>query len=301
MRLARSYLFAPGSHERLLQKVFSAGADAVVLDLEDAVALEHKGLARELVGRALDGRAKAPGGGPLVFVRINSVQSELWRDDLDAVIRPGLDGVRLARTDSVDEVRQVNDTIEQLERTRGLARGALEIIPSIESAVAMLDARAIAAGPRVHALAFGSSDFLHDVGAGPDAGEHETLVPRTQLVLVSRAAHIAPPIASVHTRLSDMEELRRTTEAARRLGFFGRSCIHPVQLPVVHQVFTPTPAQVSEAQAIVDAHAAGAAGAPVRLPDGQLVDPPLIDRARALLELSTRLRAQRDAEASVES
>lgn len=296
MRLLRSYLFAPGSHERLLQKVFTADADAVVLDLEDAVALEHKALARGLVARTLGERA-AGVDGPAVFVRINSVRSGLWREDLDAIVTRGVDGVRLARTDSVDEVREVNDAIEDLERARGLARGSIRIVPSIESAAALLEARAIAGGPRVHALAFGSSDFLRDIGAGADAGEQETMAARAHLVLASRAARIAPPIASVHTRLSDMEELRRTTEAARRLGFFGRSCIHPLQLAVVHQVFTPTPAQVAEARAIVDAASPGDGAEPVRLPDGQLVDVALVDRAQALLELEARVRRATGAEA----
>lgn len=295
MRLLRSYLFAPGSHERLLQKVSSAGADAVVLDLEDAVALEHKALARALVSRTLAERASAGRDAPVVFVRINGVRSGLWRDDLDAIVGPGLDGVRLARTDSVDEVREVNDAIEELERTRGMARGSIRIVASIESAEAVLQARAIAGGPRVHALAFGSSDFLRDIGAGADAGEQETLAARTHLVLVSRAARIAPPIASVHTRLSDLEELRRTTEAARRLGFFGRSCIHPSQLPVVHEAFTPTPAQVAEARAVVEATTAAGGGEPVRLPDGQLIDAALAARAQALLDLAARIRDARAA------
>jgi citrate lyase subunit beta/citryl-CoA lyase len=293
MRLARSYLFAPGSHERLLQKVFAAGADAVVIDLEDAVAPEHKAFARELVGRTLGQRGPA-GEWPLVFVRINSVQSGLWRDDLHAVVGRGLHGVRLARTESVDEVRQVNDEIEVLERARGLPRRGLSIIASIESAEAVLEAGAIARGPRVHALAFGSTDFLRDIGAGPDAGDQETLGARSQLVLVSRAADIAPPVASVQTRLSDMEELRRTTDAARRLGFFGRSCIHPLQLPVVHQTFSPSPAQINEARILVDAHVTGGSGpGSVRLPDGQLVDRALVDRAAALLDLARRLSETR--------
>jgi citrate lyase subunit beta/citryl-CoA lyase len=289
MRLARSYLFAPGSHERLLQKVFSAGADAVVIDLEDAVAPEHKALARDLTSRTLAQRSQA-GDGPLVYVRINSVQSGLWHEDLHAVVGRGLDGVRLARTESVDEVRAVNDEIERLEHARDLPRGGLSIIASIESAEAVLEARAIARGPRVLALAFGSTDFLKDIGAGPDAGEPETIAARSHLVLVSRAAAIAPPIASVHTRLSDMEEFRRTTDAARRLGFFGRSCIHPLQLPVVHQTFSPTPALLDEARTLLEAaSASGSDEAPVRLSDGQLVDRAQIDRAAALVDLGERL------------
>lgn len=296
-RLARSYLFAPGSHERLLEKVFGAGADAVVIDLEDAVALEHKALARRQVSAALAARGRVAGG-PLVFVRINGVQSGLWRDDLDAVVCEGLDGVRVARTESPEELAEVDAELSRLEATRQLANGTLSIIPSIESAAGVLGAARIAAGPRVRALAFGSTDFLRDIGGVASQDDHETLHARSHLVLVSRMAAIQPPVMSVFTRLVDLEGLRISSEAGRRLGFFGRSCIHPSQVPIVHRVFTPSSAELTEARMVVEAaESQESRGSPaVTLPDGQLVDRIVVLRARAILDLNAALNREPGAE-----
>jgi citrate lyase subunit beta/citryl-CoA lyase len=286
-RLARSYLFAPGSHERLLRDAFAAGADAVVVDLEDSVAAEHKPYARELARRVLVERG--PSAGPLVFVRINSVQSGLWRDDLDAIVCPGLDGVRVARTESARAISDVDEALTRLERARGLVAGSLEVIPTIESAAGVAGALAIASAPRVRALAFGRADFLQDISAAADAGDPETLYARAHLVVASRAAGVLPPIAPVHPRLGDPDDLRRSSLAARRLGFFGRSCVHPSQLGIIHEVFTPAPTELDDARALVAAFAEAPDGSPgLVLPDGRYVDRALADRARALLALASQ-------------
>jgi citrate lyase subunit beta/citryl-CoA lyase len=286
-RLARSYLFAPGSHERLLRDALVAGADAVVFDLEDGVAAEHKPHARDLVRRVLDERGHGPG--PLVFVRVNSVQSGLWRDDLEAIVCPGLDGVRVARAERARDLAEIDAALTSLERERGLAAGALQVIPTVESAAGVAAALAIAGAPRVCALAFGRADFLQDVSAPADAGDSETLYARAALVVASRAAAILPPIAPVHPRLGDPDDLRRTSVAARRLGFFGRSCIHPSQLVVVHEVFTPTPTELEAARALVAAFADAPGASPgLVLPDGRYIDRALADRARSILALAAR-------------
>jgi len=287
--LARSYLFAPGSHVRLLEKVFTAGADAVVLDLEEAVAYEHKGRARDLVRAVLAERGR--GLGPLLFVRINSVQSGLWRDDLGAIVTAGLDGVRVARAEARADLDEVDAELSRLEAERGLTPGAVAVIASIESARAVAEAPAIARSRRVRGLALAETDFLHDVDASPGEDGHETLYAQSRLVVVSRAAGLLPPIASVHGQLGDAGGLRRSSEAARRLGFFGRSCLHPAQLGVVHEVFTPTPTDLARARLLIEAFE----GAPDRRPggatlaDGQFADAGAVDRARALVELAERL------------
>jgi len=287
-RLARSYLFAPGSHERLLRDAFAAGADAVVIDLEDSVAAEHKPHARELVHRVLVERGRS--ADPLVFVRINSVASGLWRDDLDAIVCAGLDGVRVARVESARDVCEVDEVLAALEGGRGLAAGALEVIATIESATGLANALAIASAPRVRALAFGRADFLQDVSAAAGADDLETLYARAQLVVASRAAGILPPIAPVHPRLGDVDDLRRTSLAARRLGFFGRSCVHPSQIGVIHEAFTPSPAELDEARTLLAAFAGAPPGSRgLVLPDGRYVDRALADRARAVLTLASRL------------
>jgi citrate lyase subunit beta/citryl-CoA lyase len=297
MRLLRSHLFAPGDQARLLEKVFTAGADAVVLDLEDAVAADRKVVARELVAAALATRGD---GGPAVAVRINSVDSGLWADDLDAIVQPHLDIVRVAKVDSRAELEQVAARIDALEAARGLPAGIIQVVPTIESAAGVFHAAAIAGAPRVRGFAFGATDYLRDLGAPREAGDPETLFARAQLVLVSRVFGLQPPIASVHTRIDDLEGLRCTSEAARLLGFFGRSCIHPRQVPVVHEVFSPSEAEVAEARAVVAAFAEAQAQsrASIALPGGQFVDRAVQRRASAVLALADALAAPATVERS---
>jgi citrate lyase subunit beta/citryl-CoA lyase len=282
--LSRSYLFAPGDNERLLAKVFDAGADAVVLDLEDAVAPERKPPARRLVAELLRSARKSPA----VYVRINAISTDLWIEDIAAVVSPALTGVRLAKAESAEEIRALDAALGEAERAAGIAIGTLKITATIESAAAVMAAMEIARAPRVEALAFGAADFIRDIGASPDEAETQTLYARSHLVVASRAAGINPPIASVYTRIKDLDGLRATTEAARRLGFFGRSCIHPSQVPIVNQIFTPTAEQVAEARAIIAAfeRARSAGVAAVAMENGQFVDQAVVKRARAIIALS---------------
>lgn len=293
-RLARSYLIAPGSHQRLVDEAIVAGADAVVLDLEDGVALAHKPAARVIVAGALAAAAgRRPR--PLLLVRVNAVASGLWRDDLDAVVGPGLDAVRVARVESAHALDQVHALVSALERERGLAEGHIGVVATIESAAGALEVPAIARAPRVRALAFGAADFLRDIGAGPDAGDEETAAVRAQLVLASRAAGLLPPIAPVFPRLDRPDLLKASTVAARRQGFFGRSVFHPSQLALVHEVFTPDPGEVASARALVaafDSRAHDDASAAVCLDDGVLVDPGRVARARWTIALAEDLAAR---------
>jgi len=287
--LLRSYLFAPGNDEALLAKVFAAGADAVVLDLEDAVPPAEKPRARELVRQALAGRA--PGARPVALVRINGVETPHWREDVNAVVGPALAGVRVPKAESAGQLRQVDEALTGAEQDRGLPGASIAVACTIETAAGVLAARELAGSPRVRHLTFGAADFAADVGAEPGADERETLYARSHLVAASRAAGIDPPVASVFTRLDDEDGLRASTEAAKRLGFFGRSLIHPKQIAVIHEVFTPRPEEVRRAEELVRAlEAAAAAGSgAVVTKDGQFVDAAVVRRARALLDLARSL------------
>lgn len=289
MALLRSYLFAPGNDERLLEKVFAAGADAVVLDLEDAVPPAEKDRARERVARSL--AARPAGAGPRAFVRINGVASGRWEEDLQAVVCPTLAGLRVPKAESAEDLARVAAALVRAEERARLAAGSVELVATIETARGVASAAEIAAAPRMRNLTFGAADFASDVGAEPGEDETETLLARSRLVLASRLAGIDPPVASVFTRLADDEGLRRSTEAGRRLGFFGRSCIHPRQVRVVHEVFTPGPEAVARARRIVEAFEKGVAASSgaVTTEDGQFVDLAVARRARALLALARSL------------
>jgi citrate lyase subunit beta / citryl-CoA lyase len=259
----RSYLFAPGHNAKLLHRVFEAGADAVMLDLEDAVPPAAKDTARAMVAEALADRP--------AWVRVNAARTELCEADLAAVGRLAF-GIRIPKTESADDVRWV------AERAPGKP-----IICAIESARGVLAAAEIASVLGVRHLAMGGVDLQHDLSAGN--GNLQTLYVRSHLVVVSRAAGLEPPIDSVWPRLEDEAGLREQAEFARSLGFFGKSAIHPRQLPVLHEVFTPSERELGWAREVVAAFEA-AGGAALRLPGGEFVDLPVAQRARRLLELA---------------
>jgi citrate lyase subunit beta / citryl-CoA lyase len=262
----RSYLFAPGHNEKLLGRVFEAGADAVMLDLEDAVPPHAKPEARAMVADVL---AEYP-----AWVRINAVGTGLAAADLEAVAGRAV-GIRIPKVESAGDVRWVRDRAPDTP-----------LICAIESARGILAAQEIASAPGVRHLSLGGVDLRRDLGAGD--GNQQTLYARSHLVVVSRAAGLDPPIDSVYARLNDEAGLRNQAEFARSLGFFGKSAIHPRQLPIVHEVFTPSDDELQWAQNVLDAFEA-AGGEAVKLPGGEFVDLPVADRARRLLDLAAGL------------
>ena len=262
----RSYLFAPGHNEKLLGRVFEAGADAIMLDLEDAVPPESKRQARAMVTEVLKDRP--------AWVRINTVGTNLAAADVEAVAGLAA-GIRIPKVESAGDVRWVRDRVPDTP-----------LICAIESARGILAAQEIAAAPGVMHLSLGGVDLRRDLGAGD--GNQQTLYARSHLVVVSRAAGLEPPIDSVYARLDDEAGLRDQAEFARSLGFFGKSAIHPRQLPILHEVFTPSAGELEWAQTVLEAFDA-AGGEAIKLPGGEFVDLPVADRARRLLDLAARI------------
>jgi len=275
----RSYLYAPGSDPRVMEKALTAGADAVILDLEDSVVPQDKLAARGQVA-AVVARAAVPE----LHVRVNHGPDGPDLDDVAAVTAPGLTGIRLPKIASAQEVRAVADALDSLEDIGGMAPGTVRLYLSIETAAAALAARELAGAPRVARLVFGATDFLADIGSPGTVDGPATALARGMLVLASRAAGIAAPVDCVHTALDDEDGLRRGALAARELGFFGKSVIHPRQIPVVHEVFTPSEDEVAQARRVLahaEAHGAGA----TRL-DGELIDAAVVARARRLVAMT---------------
>ncbi|MEN0137221.1 MAG: CoA ester lyase [Rhodococcus sp. (in: high G+C Gram-positive bacteria)] len=259
--MARSYLFVPGHDDTLLGKVFDAGADAVILDLEDAVPPECKDTAR---ARVADTLATHP-----AWVRINAVGTAPAAEDL-AAVADRAHGIRIPKVDSVDDVRWVR------ERAPGTP-----LICAIETAKGVANALAIASEPGVEHLALGGIDLRKDLGIGD--GDAPLQYVRSHLVIASRAAGIAPPIDSVHPHLRDTDGLARQAAQARSLGFGGKSAIHPSQLPIIHTAFTPSEDELAWARRVVHVFAESG-GAAVQLPDGEFVDLPVAERARRILQ-----------------
>ncbi len=297
MRLLRSYLFAPGNNETLLRKVFTAGADAVVLDLEDAVPESEKARARECVATAMAREAaqatSAVDERRETFVRINSLDSNHWRSDVDAVAGPRLAGVRVPKAEDLDSLCRLNDALSDRERALGLGPGSVRVVATIETARGLSRVASLARSPRLSGFTFGAADFCADVAADP-SDDAATLLARSSLVMASRDQRLAPPIASVFTSLTDGEGLRADTERQKRLGFFGRSAIHPRQVPIIHAVFEPTAEEVAAALAVVAAHAAALReGRGTTQTGGGFVDRAIVRRAHATITLHELARKDR--------
>jgi citrate lyase subunit beta/citryl-CoA lyase len=277
----RSYLYVPGDQPQMLARALDRGADAVIVDLEDAVAPAAKAPARVAVREWL--RSRAHRDDLEVWVRINPGTAGI--EDAAAVVGPGLTGVMAAKTESAADVVSVDAALLRAEAASGLPAGQVAVVPLLESAAAVLAAAEVARAPRVRRLQVGEADLKADIGVTPGEAESELLHVRSHIVLVSAACGLEPPVGPVSTDFRDLERLRASTRALARLGFVGRACIHPAQIPVVNDVFTPTPAEVERARALIARlDRAVAEGDGVVLDDtGRMVDEAVIRQARRLL------------------
>ena len=266
---ARSYLFVPADRPERIAKARAAGADAVIVDLEDAVRPAAKVGARDTLAANLDPMQP-------VFIRINGPETEWFRDDVELCRSPGVAGVVLPKAERVDDIRYVAQRIGD----------DLPILPLIESAKGLWNAHAMAQSAWVVRLGFGALDFQLDLGI---AGDDDALLYfRSKIVLVSRVADILAPVDGVTTAIGDLETLRRDAGRAKNLGFGAKLCIHPNQVAPVNECFSPSAEEIAWARRIVAAVAATTHGAVAV--DGKMVDRPILARAQAIL------RATRDPE-----
>lgn len=284
----RSFLFAPGNHARKLEKVFTVGADAIVLDLEDAVAPGEKEAARAMVVAAMQQPRSARG-----FVRINAFDTRFWTADLDAVVGRWLDGIVLPKAEAPEQLRAVDVRLSQMERRAGLKEGTLELLPIIETARGVEAATAIAsASARVRRLAFGGGDYTHDLDLIWSREERELDYARARMTHASRIAGIEPPIDTVVLQIRDAEAFTQSAQNGRRMGFQGKLCIHPDQVALCHAVFTPSAAEIAHARAVIEAfQAAEAQGSASIQLNGQFIDYPIVYKAQRVLALMERVQA----------
>ena len=261
MKPLNSLLFVPASRPERFHKALGSGADAVIVDLEDAVAPADKDAARAALAAWLDPAHP-------VLVRINAADTPWFAADLELLARPGVSAVVLPKAEHPDDVVVASR-----------AGGGLAVLPLIESALGFEQRRALAHADRVERLIFGHIDFQADLNMR--ATEEELLPFRTALVLASRLAGIAAPIDGVCTAIDDAELLQADALRARRLGFGGKLCIHPRQVAVVNRCFAPSAEEVAWAQRVIAADTASG-GAAVAV-DGKMVDRPVVLRAQAIL------------------
>lgn len=269
-KLPRSYLFVPADRPDRFAKAVASGADAVIIDLEDAVAPASKPAARDTV---CDWLASSPvQHHPEVWVRVNGCGTPWHASDMAMVEEAPVAGIVLPKTESESELDEICSR---------LASGQL-VLPLIETARGIARAREIARGPRVQRLLFGSVDLQLDLGIQCDRAEKELGPHRAETVLASRLAGLPQPVDGVHVAIEDRENLHAMVEAARRMGFGGKMCVHPRQVAIVNHGFTPKQSEIEWARRVLDAVSASAGGAVAV--DGKMIDAPVIAVAQRVLD-----------------
>lgn len=277
-QLLRSMLFAPGNHPRKVAKVDSFGADAIVLDLEDAVAQEEKMGARTAVRTALGTFRNG-----VRIVRVNSLATGLCLADLDTVVCPQLDAVILPKVESPETLAQVDRHIAGLEAREGVEAGTIRLLPLIETAagVARVEEIAREAPRRVYTLVFGQGDFTNDLGIDMTADATEILYARSRIVVAARAAGMAQALDGPFVDLSNPEGLFQDCLRARQLGYQGRIVVYPPQVETVHRAYSLVrPEEVEMARKVIAAfELAESAGSASIQVEGRFVDYPIYRRA----------------------
>jgi citrate lyase subunit beta/citryl-CoA lyase len=285
----RSLLFVPGDRPERFDKAAASGADAVILDLEDAVTPARRAFARAEVARWLAGGSRAVPA----WVRINPVDSDDALADLAAIIDGRPDGIVLPKARDGGDVERAHHWLESLEARSGFARGSIGLLPLItESAGALLRAASFTSLPaRVTGLTWGAEDLAADIGAAGNKtadGEYEfTFAMARSFCLLAAAAAGVPAFDTIDTDFRDVAAIERRARASRRQGFAGKLAIHPAQIAPIHAAFTPTPDEIARAERVVEAFRA-APGAGAVAFEGSMLDRPHLRQAERILAARSR-------------
>ncbi|MDH3510345.1 MAG: CoA ester lyase [Gammaproteobacteria bacterium] len=287
--MLRSFLFVPGDSERKLAAASEVEADALILDLEDAVAQPRKPLAREAVAGYLRDRSAA--SQQSLWVRINALNTEQCLRDLTAVIPAQPVGVVLPKASSPQQVIQLGKQLDELERTAGHPAGQIGIIPIVtETAEAVFRlGDYVRDMPRLRGLTWGAEDLSVVIGASGSRDAAGALLPVFQqvqcMVLLAAAAAGVQAIETIYAHFDDLEGLRKASIGGRQQGFTGMLAIHPRQVPVINAAFLPTAEEIDRARRVVEAFANANGAGTIRL-DGKMLDQPHLAQAQRLLELN---------------
>ena len=276
-------MFVPGNNPGMMAGAHIYGPDSIMLDLEDSVSMMEKDTARLLVYNALK---TIDYGDTEMVVRINPLNTPYGKKDIEAVVKAGVHVVRMPKTETADEVREVEAEIEKVEREIG-AEGRTRIMAAIESALGVVNAYDIAiSSPRMMGIALGAEDYCANLKTQRSKEGDELRLARETIVVAARAAGI-DALDTVFSNLNDMETFRREVEYIKTLGFDGKSIINPRQIEVVNEVFTPTEKDIEKAKAIVAAiKEAEKKGSGVIALNGKMIDRPVVIRAERTITLA---------------
>jgi citrate lyase beta subunit len=281
MRIRRALLFMPGDDRRKIEKGASLGADSIIMDLEDGVALSQKAAARSTAAAAL---RELQFGRTEKLVRLNAVSSPFWQDDIGETIAAMPDGYVLPKVESPDDVRMISSVVTAAEARYGWPEGSIRLLAIIETARGVVNLREIAeSDPHLDALIFGAEDLAGDIGATRTPDGWEVFYARSAVVIHAKAASLQA-IDTPFVDLNDMAALTADAHRALVMGYTGKLAIHPRQVEPIQQAFTPTAEEITRAKRLMDAHAAHqAAGSGVFELDGKMVDMPMVRAAESML------------------
>lgn len=282
-KIQRSMLILPVNVPKFVEKAHTRGADAITLDLEDAVPPAEKEKARALVR---DSIRLAGLGGSDVLVRVNNDEEQIYKD-LEATVHDGLSAVFLPKTELPEQVLKLEGLIEKLERNRGLKSHSIKIAIHIESPLGIINLKEIAgAGARLESVSMGVDDYCLQMGIRPSDSAEELVFPMMNIATVARAFNLVPlGILGSVANYKDLEKFRTAAEKSKKMGFAGAYCIHPDQVNILNEVFSPSKDEISWARRVMECfEKAVAEGRASTSLDGKMVDTPIYKQALALLE-----------------
>ena len=283
----RTALFVPGNRPDRVDKAVNTDADVVIIDLEDAVPYALKAETRPVVReKILDLK------NPRVLVRVNALDTQFFRDDLDQLVVEDLACIIIPKIEQPEHIREANRLLTESEAKKGLASGSISLIALIESALGVENAFQITSErtipERLFTVAFGAADFAQDMGIGMTKTAEESAYPRARVAIACRAAGIDPPLDTPFMiDLKDQEALEADAKRAKQFGFQGKLCIHPNQIDICNKIFSPTQKEIEYAHKVIaafnEAEAAGTAAIQV---DGKFIDPPVVKQARRVVKMA---------------
>ena len=289
MKLRRSMLFVPGNNPGIIRDVHIYKPDSVMFDLEDAIAITEKDSARFLVHNMLKNLGDYYKElGIETVVRINGLATAFWKEDLEAVVSARVEVVRIPMTESVEDVMKVDAEIERIEKECGIEVGTTKIMVAIETALGVMNSFNIAKSPtkRLIGMAISGEDFVTSMKTTRTPEGDELYTARGMVAMAGRACGLEV-LDTVYSDVNNDEGFLKEANLIKRMGFGGKSLIHPRQVELIHDVFTPSEKEIAKAQKIVDATAEALKNnLGVFTVDGKMVDKPIIERAQRVLQLA---------------
>jgi citrate lyase subunit beta/citryl-CoA lyase len=291
MTILRSLLFVPGNKANMLDKALGLAPDAFVPDMEDSVPAAEKANARETIRSFLP---KLAARGRIVIPRVNALDTDWFEPDVAAVVGRDIFGISIGKVRTAEDISEISQALAEHERRARLDVGHLKLLPWIETAEAIVNVNAICrASERIVAVAFGGEDFTNDMGIERLEDESQVLYARSRICVAARAAHVLA-LDTPYFKLRDPDGLRTNAAHAKSIGFKGKFAIHPEQIDALNECFSPSAQEIAHAARVVAAYEeAERRGRASTSLDGWVIDVPVVKRARALLELARRARAER--------